>query len=319
MKLSRRDFLKVPVLAAAAAGATPPTVEKRNGIPYRVLGKTGEKVSLLCVGGYHIGVGAQTDAQSIAIIRSALDEGVNFLDNAWVYNDGRSEERMGKALQDGYREKAFLMTKHYHKLRDAENTKKQLEDSLRRLRTDAIDLWQVHQIMQPEEPRMVYENDVMDVMVKARDEGKVRYIGFTGHSRPEYHQEMLDGGFPWDTVQMPMNAFDWQNPVSFSHRILPQLQEKDIGVIGMKSMGGTPGRFVKDAGLLTAQECLQFSMNMPVATVVSGMDTMYRLKANLDTVRGFAPLGEKEVEAILAKCRDAAVTGEFERYKREKA
>ncbi len=317
MKLSRRDFLKVSALAAAATGATPPTVEKRGGVPYRELGKTGEKVSLLCVGGYHIGVGALTDEQSITLIRTALDEGVNFLDNAWVYNDGLSEERMGKALQGGYRDKAFLMTKHYHKLRDAENTRLQLEDSLRRLKTDVIDLWQVHQVMAPKEPRLVYRNKVLDVMVKAREEGKVRYIGFTGHSRPEYHQELLDGGFAWDTVQMPINAFDYQNPVSFSQRILPQLLEKEIGPIGMKSMGGTPGRFVNEAGVLTAEECLRFSMNMPVATVVSGMDSMERLQSNLATVRAFEPLAQEEVERILAKCKEVAVTGEQERYKRK--
>jgi predicted aldo/keto reductase-like oxidoreductase len=316
MDLGRRDFLRASAIAGALAalGGAPATVEKRNGMPYRTLGKTGEKVSLLCVGGYHIGQKSVSDEDSIRMQRTALDEGVNFLDNAYIYNDGRSEELMGKALRDGYRDKAFLMTKHFTDERDAASVKQQLEASLRRLQTDVIDLWQVHQVIKADHPRGVYENGIMDVMTKAREEGKIRYIGFTGHARPEFLQEMLDRGFDWDTVQMPVNAFD-HHWTSFQKAILPQALKKDMGVIGMKTLGGSPGQFVNRANLLTAEECLRYTMNLPVSTVVSGMDTMERLQANIATAKRFEPLDEEEVKAILAKCAEAAQGGKYEPYK----
>lgn len=317
MRLGRRDFLRLSALAAtlASTGAAPEPVERRNGMPYRVLGKTGAHVSLLCVGGYHIGQKSLTDEESIRLQRTAIDEGVNFFDNAYIYNDGRSEELMGRALRDGYREKVFLMTKHFAEERDAGSAQKQLEESLRRLQTDVIDLWQVHQIMEAHHPKGVYENGVLDVMVKAREDGKIRYIGFTGHSRPEYHQEMLDRGFDWDTVQMPINAFD-HHWTSFQNSILPQAVKRNMGVIAMKTLGGSPGQFVNNANVLTADECLRYAMNLPVSTVVSGMDSLERLTANIATAKSFVPLTEEEVASILAKCAEAARDGQFEPYKK---
>ena len=316
MQIGRREFLKVSALAAALAalGPAPATVEKRNGMPYRTLGKTGERVSLLCVGGYHIGVKDLSEAESVRLQRTAIDEGVNFLDNAYIYHKGRSENLMGKAMRDGYRDKVFLMTKHYAKERDAVSAKKQLEESLTRLQTDVIDLWQVHQIHEAGHPAAVYASGMLDVMTKARDEGKVRYIGFTGHSRPEWHQEMLDGGFDWDTVQMPINAFD-HHWTSFQNSILPQAIEKNMGVIAMKTLGGSPGQFVNNAKILTAAQCLRYAMNLPVSTVVSGMDTFDKLKANIATAKAFEPMANEEVADILARCHDAAQGGQYEPYK----
>jgi predicted aldo/keto reductase-like oxidoreductase len=302
--------------AVTSLGGAPEAVENRNGMPYRILGKTGEHVSLLCLGGAHIGRDNLTDEESIALQRTAIDEGVNFFDNAYVYNGGRSEERMGKALRDGYREKVFLMTKTYHKDRDASSAQKQLEESLRRLQTDYLDLWQVHQIIEPHEPQWVYERGILDVMTTAREEGKVRYIGFTGHARPEYHMEMIERGFEWDTVQMPINAVD-HHWTSFQNSVLPEAQKHNFGIIGMKSLGGSPGQFVNKAKVLTARECLHYAMNLPVATVVSGIDTMDKLKENLAIAKSFEPLSEEEIAAILAKAAPIAEGGKFERYKRK--
>lgn len=316
MQLARRHFLKLTALAAAvtALGADRPREERRGEMPYRELGKTGEMVSLLCVGGAHIGHDTLTDEESITLMRTAVDEGVNFFDNAYVYNNGRSEERMGKALQDGYRDRVFLMTKHYSDARDAESAKKQLEESLTRLQTDHLDLWQVHQILKAEHPKAVYDNGLLDVMTKARDEGKVRFIGFTGHSRPEWHLEMIERGFPWDTVQMPINALD-HHWLSFQNTVLPKAREKGMGVIGMKSLGGSPGQIVANAKVLSAEECLHYAMNLPVSTVVSGMDTMEYLQANLAAAKSWQPLSEEQVASILEKAGAVADGGQFEPYK----
>ena len=318
MRLDRREFLRISALAAAVTslGGAPAAVEKRNDMPYRELGKTREPVSLLCLGGAHIGLKSLTDEESIAIQRAAIDAGVNFLDNAAIYNGGRSEELMGRALRDGYRDKVFLMTKTFTAERDADGARKQLEESLRRLQTDRIDLWQVHQIAEPHELQWVYERGIPDVLLKAREEGKVRYIGFTGHGRPEYHLEMIARGFDWDTVQMPVNAVD-HHWTSFQRAVLPEAMKRNLGVIGMKSLGGSPGQFVNKAKILTARECLHYAMNMPVSTVVSGIDSMEKLRENVGTAKSFRPLSEEEVAAILAKAAPIAEGGEFEPYKRK--
>jgi uncharacterized protein len=318
MEVGRRDFFRISALAAAVSslGGAPEVVEKRNGMPYRVLGKTNEHVSLLGLGGAHIGGRSLTDEESIGLQRTAIDEGVNFLDNAYVYNKGRSEELMGKALRDGYREKVFLMTKTYTRERDGAGARKQLEESLSRLQTDHLDLWQVHQIMEPHEPQWVYEKGILDVLTKAREEGKVRFVGFTGHARPEYHLEMIERGFDWDTVQMPINPVDhfW---TSFQKSVVPEAKKRNIGIIGMKSLGGSPGQFVNNAQVLTARECLRYAMNMPLATVVSGIDSMEKLRENIETAKSFEPLSEDEVATILAKADPIAEGGNFEPYKRK--
>jgi len=315
-QLGRRDFLRLSALASALAGlgSTPSSAESRNGIPYRTLGETGEKVSIIGVGGYHIGFPHVSDADAVRIMRTAVDGGVNFFDNAYVYSDGRSERLMGEALKDGYRDKVFLMTKFYTDARDAAGAKQQLEESLRRLNTGVIDLWQVHQVHRAEHPRLVYENDLPEVLMKAKEEGKIRHYGFTGHSRPEYLQEMIDRGFAWETVQMPVNPLD-HHFTSFQNSVMQSALQKKIAVIAMKSLGGSPGQFVNNGKFLTVKDCLHYAMNLPVATVVSGMDTLERLQENLGVARDFKPLAKEEVVEILAKCEQQAMTGRFEPYK----
>ncbi|MCA9445886.1 MAG: aldo/keto reductase [Candidatus Omnitrophica bacterium] len=316
MGIDRRAFLKT----SAAAAAIIPFVtgkgyaEKRNGMPYRRLGKTEEMVSLLCVGGYHIGREELTEQESIAIMRTAVDEGVNFFDNAWKYHNGRSEERMGKALKDGYRDKVFLMTKVAG--RDAKSAQQQLEDSLRRLDVDVIDLWQCHEVVTESEPYKIYNEGVIEVLLKAKEEGKVRYLGFTGHRFPDIHNEMIERGFDWQTVQMPLNILD-HHFRSFEQEILPKALKKDIGVIAMKTLGGTPGQIPAKAHLATVPECLRYAMSLPVSTVVSGMDSMDYLKQNIETAKNFTPMTEAERAELLGRTQKIALNGEFEPYKTE--
>lgn len=310
MSMNRRTFLGSS-LAGAAMLAAPAWAEKRGGMPYRDLGKTGEKVSLLCVGGYHIGVDSLTDDESVALMRTAMDEGVNFLDNAWAYHDGRSEVRMGKALKDGYRDKAFLMTKG--QARDAKGAEQYLEDSLRRLDVDTIDLWQVHEIVRPESPGLIYGQGVLDYLQKAKEAGKIRYIGFTGHHLTSIHLEMLAGGFPFDTIQMPMSILDYHYR-SFQNTVLPKALERGMGVLAMKTLGGTPGAVPK-SGAATVEECLRYAMSLPVSTVVSGMGSMDNLKQNIATAKAFTPMDEAELTALRARTKPYGNDGRFESYK----
>lgn len=312
MHIRRREFLK---FSAAALGASllpaPVTAEVHNDMPYRALGKTGEKVSLLCIGGYHIGQGSLSDEEAITLMRTAVDEGVNFFDNAWQYNAGASEVRMGKALKDGYREKVFLMTKH--KGRTRADAQRYLEDSLRRLDVDVIDLWQCHELIKPDEPRAIHENGVIEFALEAKKQGKVRYLGFTGHFTPSTHTEMLARGFAWDTVQMPLNVFD-HHFRSFEREVLPKAVERNMGIIAMKTLGGTPGRIVQSKAA-TVAECLRYAMNLPVSSVCSGIDSMEKLKENLAVAKAFKPFDPTELAALLQRTREKAATGEFEDYK----
>jgi predicted aldo/keto reductase-like oxidoreductase len=314
MGMTRREFIKMSAAAAATlslSGSCAKVYEK-NGIPYRVLGKTGEKVSLLCVGGYNIGFADKlSDQESITLMRTAVDEGINFFDNAWEYHDGVSEERMGRALQDGYRQRVFLMTKHHG--REPGTARKHLEDSLRRLKTDVIDLWQFHEIDEDGEIDSIYSSGALDVAVKAQEEGKIRYIGFTGHYRPRMHLEMINRGFAWDTVQMPVNVLDYHFR-SFTNEVLPVAVEKNMGVIAMKSLAGTPGNIVTN-GIARADECLRFVMTMPVSTVCSGMDSLEVLHKNIATARNFEPMTETEIAALLEKTSEYAAGAKYERYK----
>ncbi len=314
MKVNRREFLKVSGTCAAAAmiAMKTPAQEYRNGMPYRTLGRTGEKVSLLCIGGAHIGMKHVSEEEGIRIIRTAIDEGVNFLDNAWAYNDGLSEKRMGRALKDGYRDKVFLMTKH--KGRDRETAQQHLEDSLRRFDVDVIDLWQFHEIVQPDLPERIYNEGAIEVALKAKEEGKIRYIGFTGHRYPRFLLEMIERGFPWDTVQMPLNVLDYHFR-SFEHEVLPIALEKNIGVIAMKTLGGSPAEIPVRSKSASVEECLRYAMSLPVATVCSGIDSMEKLKQNLAVAKNFRPMSDEERSELLARTRLAAETGEFEPYK----
>ncbi len=311
--MNRRRFLQsaaAGVLAAGLSGAVEP-VEVRNGMPYRTLGKTGVKVSLLCLGGSHIGMKNLTDDESVGLMRHAVDEGVNFFDNAWAYHNGVSEERMGKALKDGYRDRVFLMTKN--KGRDAASARQHLEDSLRRLDVDVIDLLQVHEVVRPGDVTSVYDKGVLDVLLKAREQGKIRHIGVTGHHYPKFLNDMIDGGFPWETIQMPLNIFD-AHFRSFQQEVLPRAVEMNLGVIAMKTMGGSPATLPR-TGAVTPEECLRWAMSLPVSTVCSGMDTRELLDKNLRTVKNFTPLTDTEKQDILARALEPASSGEHEHYK----
>ena len=283
-------------------------------IPRRPLGKTGEQVSLLCVGGAHIGSRNVAEADGIRIIHQAIDAGATFLDNAWEYNDGESERRMGKALaQDGYRQKAFLMTKDCAHDRRAEHSMRKLEESLRRLQTDYLDLWQIHEVVWPDDPDHIFApGGSAEAMLKAKEQGKVRYVGFTGHKHPEIHRRMLSHGFPWDTVQMPLNVLD-AHFVSFEREILPICQEQGIGVLAMKTFAA--GHLFEAKVGVTPEEALRYAMSLPIATVVSGMPSLAILEQNLAIARAFTPLTDEERTAILAKTAPIAGNGRFEPFK----
>ena len=283
-------------------------------IPRRPLGETGEEVSLLCVGGAHIGSRNVAEAEGIRIIHQAIDAGATFLDNAWEYNDGESERRMGKALaQDGYRQKAFLMTKDCAHDRRAEHSMQKLEESLRRLQTDYLDLWQIHEVVWPDDPDRIFAaGGSAEAMLKAKEQGKVRYVGFTGHKHPEIHRRMLSRGFPWDTVQMPLNVLD-AHFVSFEREILPICQEQGIGVLAMKTFAA--GHLFEAGVGVTPEEALRYAMSLPVATVVSGMPSLAVLEQNLAIARAFTPLTDEERMAIVAKTAPIAGNGRFEPFK----
>jgi len=312
--ISRRGFLGLAAsIFLAHAGQQPPRSETRNGIPYRTLGRTGEKVSLVGLGGYHLG--KQADPQeSIRIIRRGLDEGVNFLDNCWDYNGGESEIRMGNALRDGYRQKAFLMSKIDGRTKAAAAS--QINESLRRLQTDRIDLLQFHEVIRDTDPNRVFAaGGALEAVIEAQKAGKIRYIGFTGHKSPDIHLQMLDAaskhGFTFDTVQMPLNVMD-AHFNSFEKKVLPVLVKNNIGVLGMKPMGD---HIILESKTATPVECLHYAMNLPTSVVITGCDSLPILQQALDAARSFRPLDSSQVVTLLAKTAKAAEAGQFELYK----
>ena len=281
----------------------------RADIPTRPLGSTGVNVSILGLGGHHIGR-IRDDNQSIQLIRKAIDSGVTFLDNAWEYHNGRSEELMGKALAGGYRDKAFLMTKHHG--RDKKTAMEHLEDSLRRLRTDVIDLWQFHEVVYDKDPEMIFAVDGgIEAAELAKKQGKVRFIGFTGHRDPVIHLKMLAYGYPWDAVQMPMNVLD-PHFKSFQKNVLPILVRRNIGVIAMKTLAS--GHVLR-AKAATPKQALDYIWSQAVSTIVSGMDSEQLLKANVGFAQAFKPMGQMEQAELLDKTKDIALTGKFEPFK----
>jgi len=312
--MKRRHFLKVSAAAAASAtmargsGAAP--APSRNDMPYRRLGRTGEEVSLLCLGGFHMARSGVSDDLAIRIVRTAIDEGVNFLDNAWDYHRGRSEQLMGRALRGGYRDRAFVMTKVL--ARDPEGVRQQLEDSLRRLDIDRIDLWQFHSLRTAEDARQVCD-ELLEIAVRAREEGKVRYIGFTGHRRPEALVEMLKCDFPWDAVQMAVPIFDYHH-LSFQKEVLPLAVEKDLGVIAMKPLAGRAEPHKE--GLIRVEQMWRYTMSLPVASVVTGLDSMEYLQEALQVFKETPPMEAEEKEQLLARVREEGESGRFEYYKR---
>jgi len=290
------------------------TVDTRQGIPYRVLGETGEPVSVIGLGGWHLGLPQLDEQQSIRIIRSAIDHGLNFMDNSWDYNDGISEKRMGKALKDGYREKVFLMTKIDGRSR--EQATRQLEQSLRRLQTDRVDLVQHHEVIRYEDPHRIFDPEGANAaLLEAQKAGKLRYIGFTGHKDPRIHLHMLkvaaEHGFKFHTVQMPLNVMD-AHFRSFERLVLPELVRQRTGVLAMKSMAN--GIILK-SNTITAVECLRYALSLPVSVVITGIDSMEILDQALEVARTFRPLTEDQIEALLKKTEKAAFHGEFEPFK----
>jgi aryl-alcohol dehydrogenase-like predicted oxidoreductase len=313
--ISRRGFLGFAAASIflAHADQQSPRADSRNDIPYRTLGRSGEKVSLIGLGGYHLG--KQADAQeSIRIIRTGLDEGVNFLDNCWDYNGGESEVRMGNALRDGYRQKAFLMSKIDGRTKAAAAS--QINESLRRLQTDRIDLLQFHEVIRDTDPDRIFAaGGGMEAVLEAKKAGKIRFIGFTGHKSPDIHLQMLataaKHNFTFDAVQMPLNVMD-AHFNSFEKKVLPVLLKSDIGVLGMKPMGD---HFILESKTAGAVECLRYAMNLPTSVVITGCDSIPILLQALQVARSFQPMNSSEVTELLAKTAKAAEAGQFELYK----
>jgi aryl-alcohol dehydrogenase-like predicted oxidoreductase len=288
-------------------------MEEHPDMLYRQLGHSGEKVSALGLGGFHL-ADRIDEGLAVRIVRSAIDHGVTFLDNCWDYNEGASEVRMGKALRDGYRERAFLMTKIDG--RTKQEATRQLDESLRRLQTDRIDLVQHHEVIRYEDPHRIFaEGGANEALVEARDAGKLRYIGFTGHKDPHIHLHMLDvaaeHGFRFDAVQMPLNVLD-AHYRSFERQVLPRLVREGIGVLGMKSMAAGE---VLEAGVVTARECLRYALSLPTDVVITGIDSLEILDQALDAVRDFRPLSEEELDDLLSRTADLAVGGRLEQFK----
>jgi predicted aldo/keto reductase-like oxidoreductase len=280
---------------------------------YRKLGATGEKVSAIGLGGYHLGMPKDAE-DAVRIVRSALDRGMNFLDNCWDYHDGESEVRMGRALGDGYRQKAFLMTKFDGRTKEA--TAKQIDESLQRLKTDHIDLIQYHENIRLEDPdRFFAEGGALEAVLAAKKAGKVRYIGFTGHKDPLVHLRMLDVAaqhkFHFDTCQMPLNVMD-AHFRSFGHQVVPRLVKEGIAVLGMKPMGD--GNVLK-SGVVTPMECLHYALSLQTSVVINGCESMERLKQAFEAAEKFKPMSEAGIAKLLAKTAQPAMTGQFEPFK----
>ncbi|MGA8230609.1 MAG: aldo/keto reductase [Candidatus Acidiferrales bacterium] len=313
--VTRREFLELAAATTLLADLSTRAraAEGASEIPRRNLGRTGERVSCIGLGGYHIGM-QSTEEESIRIIRSALDNGINFLDNCWDYNDGASEVRMGKALRDGYRAKAFLMTKIDGRTKEAAS--QQLEESLRRLQTDHIDLLQFHEVIRMTDPDRIFApGGGMEAVVAAKKAGKVRYIGFTGHKSPDMHLKMLETAsahhFHFDAVQMPLNVMDAHHE-SFEKKVLPVLVKEEIGVLGMKPIANG---LILRSKTASPVDCLRYALNLPTSVVINGCSSIELLEQALGVARNFKPLTPTEVAALLARTYQAAQNGEFELYK----
>jgi predicted aldo/keto reductase-like oxidoreductase len=320
---NRREFLEKLALGVAGVGAAAsasgknlkarPQPAANADVPYRTLGRSGEKVSLLGLGGYHLGL-RDDEQESIRVVRTAIDNGVNFMDNCWDYNNGASEIRMGKALGDGYRQKVFLMTKIDGQTKEA--ALRQLDESLRRLQTDHVDLAQFHEVIRFGDPARIFgPGGGMEGLLAAKKAGKIRYIGFTGHKDPDVHLKMLNTGFQhgftFDAVQMPLNLMDVHFR-SFGLKVLPVLVQHGIGVLGMKPLAF--GQLLK-VNSVTPIECLHYAMNLPTSVVINGCETVERLQQGLQAARTFRPLTEQQVASLAARTAEAARDGKLEAYK----
>ena len=327
--MQRRDFLEMSLAAGSAAAtgqllsslataaetagptASPPM--RQGDMIYRPLGRTGENVSVIGLGGFHLGSIADP-AETTRVIRRAIDQGVTFMDNCWDYHDGQSEVRMGNALKDGYRQRVFLMSKIDGRTKEA--AARQIDESLRRLQTDHVDLMQFHEVIRLEDPDRIFaDNGAVHAMLEARKAGKVRFIGFTGHKDPLVHLRMLEIGrnhdFRFDAVQMPLNVMDFHFR-SFAHMVLPVLVMDQIGVLGMKPMSS--GIILKSQTVKPI-ECLHFAMNLPVSTVITGVDSEAILDQAMEAVRTFRPLSYAELTSLVDRTGKAAAEGKFEPFK----
>jgi predicted aldo/keto reductase-like oxidoreductase len=331
--MDRRDFLKCATWATGAAvwpslerqvfatqsprdtapATDAPSEERIGEMLYRRLGRTRERVSVIGLGGYHIGR-PKDEQEGIKIIRAAIDHGITFMDNCWDYHDGGSERRMGNALRDGYREKVFLMTKIDGRTKQA--AARQTDECLRRLQTDRIDLVQHHEIIRMEDPDRVFtEGGAHEALLAAQKAGKIRYLGFTGHKDPVVHLRMLDiaarHGVRFDAVQMPLNAMD-AHFRSFEQQVLPRLLREGIGVLGMKPLGGG---LLLQSKTVAATECLQYALSLPASVVITGIDSMPILEQAIDVVKNFKPLTDAQVKSLLDRTAQAAATGKYELFK----
>lgn len=316
---SRRDFLEKVTMGVAAAGVGTTLLDKpgmaraAGDVPYRTLGRSGEKISIVGLGGYHIGI-PRDESEATRIIHTAIDNGINFMDNCWDYHDGDSEVRMGKALKGGYRKKVFLMTKIDGQVKPA--AAKQIDESLRRLQTDTIDLVQFHEVIRPGDPDRIFgPNGAFEAALEAKKAGKLRYIGFTGHKDPDIHLKMLNTAFAhkftFDAVQMPLNVMD-AHYKSFAKKVVPVLVKHGIGVLGMKPLGSG---FILKTGKVTATECLHYAMNLDTSVVITGCESLKDLNQALEAARTFKPLAKQEVAALLSKVSPDAADGKFEPFK----
>lgn len=315
---NRRTFLRQTAVTGAALGVgalTPSTGDAQGnaGLPTRPLGRTKVNVSILCLGGWHIGA-VKDQGEAIRIMHAAIDGGITFFDNAWDYHDGGSESIMGRALDmGGRRKRVFLMTKNC--ARDAKGTRQHLENSLRRLRTDVIDLWQFHEINYDNDPEWIVERGALREALRAQKEGKVRFLGYTGHKSPHIHLRML-AVHDWDTVQMPVNLCDYHYR-SFIRQVIPEAAKRNVAVLGMKSLGGGAtgnGRFVAEK-LCTVEEALNFALSQRIASLVVGIDSMDVLKQDLAIARRFPALTAEALKKLTARMRHAAGDGRHERFK----
>ncbi len=302
-------------MAVAASGLVVGADAQTSAIPRRNFGKHSDQISVLGLGGHHLG-NAATVQDAISILHEAVDAGINFCDNAWEYNDHRSEEWMGKALAGGYRDKVFLMTKVCTHGRDGSIAMQMIEESLRRLGTDHLDLWQIHAVVYDNDPDLAYrKGGVIEALDKAKQQGKTRYVGFTGHKDPRIHKRMIEMGYAWDSVQFPINAFDAQFR-SFQQVVLPEAQKRGMAVLGMKPLNGNGAPFHHGDVKLTAEQALRYAMSVPgVTTTITGMESVDVLRQNLAVARGFEPLQDAHMQELVAAVQPVAGDGRFELYK----
>src|SRR3984885_1661092 len=309
--VTRRSFVETFMLGAAALAARS---QSGGEIPKRHLGQTGLQVSALGIGGYHLG-SANSDAEATQIVNEALDAGVNFFNNAWEYHQGLSEERLGGGLK-GKRDRAIVMSKVCTHGRDKNVAMRQLEESLTRLQTDHLDVWQIHEVIYENDPDLIFApNGAAEALLEAKRQGKVRFLGFTGHKDPSIHLKMLSHNFPFDTVQMPLNCLD-ATFRSFETGVLPEANRRGIAALGMKSLGGS-GELVRE-GAVVVTIGLRYAMSLPVAVTISGIDSIEVLHQNLGVARGFQLFGAAEMQTIREACRFDASDGHMELFKTTK-